>query len=233
MPASPSLRAVLFDAGGVLVGPNWRRLAAWLVDAGVPVDESSLAAVEHRALQVGLHGETDREKWCSYLSNVCELALGEGGPRVPLEVLQEAYAVHSQPQGHFWDLAFPDVRPCLEALRGRCLLGVVSNSSGVLESVLHRLDLARYFRVILDSAVVGVAKPDPAIFHMALEALSVEAGETLYVGDVPEIDVEGARRAGVRALLLDRAWMLGEHLGSRVRGLDELPGWLGAEWSRR
>ncbi len=54
------------------------------------------------------------------------------------------------------------------------------------------------------SAVVGEPKPSPAVFHAALELAGVEPGEALHVGDSVENDVEGARAAGVRAVLVDR-----------------------------
>jgi putative hydrolase of the HAD superfamily len=55
---------------------------------------------------------------------------------------------------------------------------------------------------VLDSALVGVEKPDPAIFRAALTALGVAAEEALYVGDLYEVDVVGARAAGIEAVLL-------------------------------
>jgi putative hydrolase of the HAD superfamily len=51
--------------------------------------------------------------------------------------------------------------------------------------------------------VVGVAKPDPAIFRLALDRLGVPASAAVMVGDVPSIDIDGARAAGVRAVLID------------------------------
>jgi putative hydrolase of the HAD superfamily len=55
---------------------------------------------------------------------------------------------------------------------------------------------------VLDSALVGVEKPDPAIFRAALDALGVAPGEALYVGDLYDVDVVGARAAGMEAVLL-------------------------------
>ncbi|HEX3667973.1 MAG TPA: HAD-IA family hydrolase, partial [Acidimicrobiia bacterium] len=56
---------------------------------------------------------------------------------------------------------------------------------------------------IFDSTVVGVAKPDPRIFELALEALAVPATRAIHVGDTPGADVDGARAAGVRPVLVD------------------------------
>jgi putative hydrolase of the HAD superfamily len=79
---------------------------------------------------------------------------------------------------------------------------VVSNSDGRVEEALRAADLRRYFDVVIDSALVGVEKPDPAIFRAALDALDVDPGEALYVGDLYEVDVVGARAAGMSAVLL-------------------------------
>jgi putative hydrolase of the HAD superfamily len=81
-------------------------------------------------------------------------------------------------------------------------LGVVSNSDGRVEQALAAAGLREYFDVVIDSALVGVEKPDPRIFHAALEALGVAPEEALYVGDLYEIDVLGARAAGMEAVLL-------------------------------
>ena len=59
--------------------------------------------------------------------------------------------------------------------------------------------------MIVDSRVAGVEKPDPRIFHIALEQLDVAPGDALYVGDVYEVDVVGARNAGLAAALVGAA----------------------------
>ncbi len=67
-----------------------------------------------------------------------------------------------------------------------------------------RFGLARYFDVIIDSHIVGVAKPDPRIFQIALERLGVGPDEVKFTGDIYSIDVEGARAAGIEARLIDQ-----------------------------
>jgi len=71
-----------------------------------------------------------------------------------------------------------------------------------VEGALQAAGLIDYFDVVVDSALVGVEKPDPAIFRPALEALGVTAAEAVYVGDLYEVDVVGARAAGLEAVLL-------------------------------
>jgi putative hydrolase of the HAD superfamily len=66
---------------------------------------------------------------------------------------------------------------------------------------LEAAELLEFFEVVIDSALAGVEKPDPAIFHAALEALGVPARDALYVGDLYDVDVLGARAAGMDAVL--------------------------------
>ena len=94
--------------------------------------------------------------------------------------------------------AFARNRPVLEALRERYRLGIVSNFYGNLEAVCHSAGLASLFAVVVDSHCVGAEKPDPAIFHVALETLRATPETTVFVGDSLRRDREGARRTGMR-----------------------------------
>ncbi len=100
---------------------------------------------------------------------------------------------------------YPEVAETLAALRRRGLrLGVVSNWDPGLEHLLARLDLRAVFSVIIGSADVGVAKPDPRIFRLATEALGVAPEQTLHVGDLYDYDIVGARTAGLIPVLVER-----------------------------
>ena len=102
-------------------------------------------------------------------------------------------------------VVFPDVEPALAALRTLGVtLGVVSNFNAMLDDYLEDLNLRRWFSVVVSSANVGVTKPDPAIFHAALERLGAKPEHAVYVGDDVRNDYHGARRAGLRAVLLNR-----------------------------
>jgi putative hydrolase of the HAD superfamily len=133
---------------------------------------------------------------------------------------------------HFRDPAswaiYGDVLPALDALDRRGLLmAVVSNWDSHLPALLRRLGLATRFRVLAVSAVEQTGKPEPEIFRRTCARLSVSPGETLHVGDSLREDYEGARAAGLWAMLLDRE---NRHPGlpDRIRTLTEIPRWLEA-----
>jgi putative hydrolase of the HAD superfamily len=101
--------------------------------------------------------------------------------------------------------AYPDAAPALRELRDRGeKLVAVSNWDCSLPAVLERCGLGELLDGVVSSAVAGARKPDPAIFEPALELAGCGPDEALHVGDTPEEDVEGARAAGIRALLIDR-----------------------------
>ena len=100
---------------------------------------------------------------------------------------------------------YDDVEAVLTALRARGItIGVVSNWDTRLKSICDGLGLTPLVDFIIISAEVGVRKPDPGIFRMALEKAGVRPAEAIHVGDLPEEDAEGARRAGITPLLIDR-----------------------------
>lgn len=117
---------------------------------------------------------------------------------------------------------YPDVIPTLEALRAQGYhLGVISNFAWRLPELVEGLGLTSYFDHVLTSARAGYRKPRPEIFHRALDAVGARPGATLYVGDDPVCDVEGARGAGLRSLWLNRKGH-GEGNFGEVRDLAEV-----------
>jgi len=100
---------------------------------------------------------------------------------------------------------FPDVIPALDVMQAAGLrLAVVSNWGWYAPELLQTLELARHFEVLSISARVGYQKPHPAIFEHALDLLGVAPEDAIHVGDDPEADVLGARRAGIEPVLIDR-----------------------------
>jgi putative hydrolase of the HAD superfamily len=144
-------------------------------------------------------GGADRDRATVYLETLFTLA---GVPPARLGEVRTCLAALHQ-ERHLWCATAAGTTSTLERLRAAGLrLGVVSNSDGRVEAALRAAGLRDCFDVVLDSALFGAEKPDPAIFRAALEALRVAPDEALYVGDLYEVDVVGARAAGMEAILL-------------------------------
>lgn len=130
------------------------------------------------------------------------------------------YDYYASPQA--WRL-YPDCAPELERLADRGIpVSVVSNFDSRLEKIIEALGIRHLFRHIHYSSRSGSAKPQPAIFTSACERLQVAPADTLHVGDSYPLDVQGASRAGLQALWLDRsADSSGDALIHTLAGLAE------------
>ena len=130
---------------------------------------------------------------------------------------------------HFQDLyskrwkVYPDVFPCLEAIFP-AKLGLISNGwSEQQRKKLELENLGKKFQVVVISSEVGMAKPDPRIFQMACAALNVSTSEAAYVGDLYDLDVQGAGAAGLLPIWLRRRAAHLERPGVlTIRSLNEL-----------
>jgi putative hydrolase of the HAD superfamily len=207
----PPPRAVLFDAGFTLTFHDGARIAAYAALAGIGADAAALERAEG-ALRAELReteGVTLRthadggHRWHQHMyRRLLALAETPGAS----ELLDEAAAVilREHRLSNAWRRLGAGVRASLIRLRAAGLqLGVVSNSEGTIEQMLIEIDLRDVFDAVVDSAVVGITKPDPGIFQIALDRLGVTPAETIMVGDSPSADIAGAHAAGLRAALLD------------------------------
>ena len=195
------LRAVLFDVGNTLLFLDYARLAEGVGSAlGLPLTRDGLARHVSAATQaMERAGGTDRTRAVAYLETLFVLG-GVGRDR--LGELHECLSRMHQEQ-HLWSGVAERSAAALSRLRNAGLrLGVVSNSDGRVAEALEAAGLRQYFDVVVDSTLAGVEKPDPGIFHAALDALGVSPEEALYVGDLYDVDVVGARAAGMDAILL-------------------------------
>ena len=105
---------------------------------------------------------------------------------------------------NLWRRVPPELPAALARVRDAgWALGIVSNSEGRLPETFAAVGLADAFEVIVDSHVLGISKPDPRSFEAALTQLGADAGASLYAGDIPAVDVEGARSAGLAGALID------------------------------
>jgi putative hydrolase of the HAD superfamily len=210
-----AVSAILLDAGGVLVFPEPANLLPHLREAGVDPDLLTLERAHYRAMAAQDQLPTPPAPatwWRDYLMTYVA-ACGVAGARC--EPLAAEIAGH--PRRHGWAHAGVGVKDGLRALAGLGLpMGVVSNSNGTVEGDLRSVGVCYVpdgdgppsegteMGVILDSAVVGVAKPDPGIFRIALDALRVPAdGSVVHVGDSLRYDVAGALAAGLQPVHMD------------------------------
>jgi putative hydrolase of the HAD superfamily len=116
---------------------------------------------------------------------------------------------------------FPDVLPCIVALKSQGLkLAIVSNWDYTLHSIVERLGLKEHFDVVMASLEEGVEKPDPRLFEICLERVGVSSDRAVHVGDDLIDDIEGAMRARIRPILLDRH---ASHVGHEsIKSLTDL-----------
>ena len=130
-----------------------------------------------------------------------ELAVDLGG--VPPGLADRLVSVHAR---HFSEVAVlpPEHFSLVQTLNQRYRLAVVSNFdyTPTVYRVLERAGLLSLFEAVVISDQVGWRKPSPIIFHEALNRLSLDPADALFVGDRPEIDVLGAKRVG-----MDAAWV--------------------------
>jgi putative hydrolase of the HAD superfamily len=223
------IRAVFFDAGATLLYPDppveevYARIFA---DDGVRFSPAEL-----RDALTTVWIEIQREKpgdryggvrgepafWRDFLGRVRRLL--DGGP-----LSEEAFARLAQ---HFREPAvwavYPDVFPTLDALAADGMpLAVVSNWDSYLPRLLELRGLSGYFQTVSVSALEETGKPDPEIFLRTCARMSVAAGQALHVGDSLRDDFEGARAAGLHALLLDRKDQHAD-VPDRIASLAQLP----------
>jgi putative hydrolase of the HAD superfamily len=219
------LKAVLFDAGNTIVLINYAVVIKALAAEGFEFEEARVRGAEYRArvrLDPILAQRNSTESpniFQTYMRFVCEDLGVEWGAAA--ERAFRRIAEYNR-QHNLWNQANPQAPFVLERLRQRDLaIGMISNSDGSIQRMITREGLAPYFRFVLDSRVVGVEKPDPRIFQMALERAGVAPDEAVYIGDLYSIDVVGSRAAGLDAILLDPAGLWGHVDCVKARDLSE------------
>jgi putative hydrolase of the HAD superfamily len=192
----------LFDAGNTLLFLDDARLAREVgADIGMPLTAELLAAQAGPAALALERGDvSDRERATAYLETLFLLA---GVPRERLAAVRGSL-LRLHKERHLWSGTQAGTPEALHSMRESGIrLGVVSNSDGRAAEALQAAGILDYFEVVIDSQLVGFEKPDPRIFYSALERLELPAASALYVGDIYEVDVVGARRAGMDVVLLD------------------------------
>ena len=200
------VRAVLFDAGGTLIHVDGQRVCH---AAGVAFEPDAFrraeagAVAEVRRLVLERPESRDVERVPLYFGTLLRgLGLADAAERD----LAAGRVAGEHRRANLWSRAADDAAATLESLLSRGYrTAVVSNADGRVRGLLEAAGLAPLLEFVVDSAEVGVEKPDPRIFHAATERLGLPPAACAYVGDIYEIDVVGAERAGLAAVLVGEA----------------------------
>jgi len=222
-PARSHPRAIFFDAGNTLLRMNYPAIARHLAGRGHAV---SLEAVEeaelharvrldaHLASGISTEGRPAQDRYVAYLLD----ALGLGVPE-EIEAATSFKRDYNPPAGLF-DCAISGAQAAIRRAKAAGLAaGVISNSNGSVRTLLEGAGLGDELDFVIDSALVGVEKPDPRIFRLALERAGVAPHEAVYIGDLYSVDVLGSRAAGLRSILLDPRGYWGERDCDRASDL--------------
>ncbi len=217
--ALTAVDAVVFDIGGVFLVPHPEPIAAALADAELAVTDDPdhfRAAHYHGArgltdrMLAGDHvDEADLDAWRWYdLRYFAHLGLDD----TDLDRAHAARALQRhQAVMDVWRLPLADNIDAFHRLaEAEVRLAILSNNDGTAAAQMAEHDVCQVgpgelpeVVAIVDSTVVGVAKPDPRIFELILDALGLEPHRVLYVGDTVHADVRGATAAGLPVVQLD------------------------------
>jgi putative hydrolase of the HAD superfamily len=225
------VRAVFFDVDFTLIypGPTFQAegYQRFCAAHGIEVDAAKFAEAAIAASAI-LNDEHDLrygdELFVRYTRRIIE-AMGGAGDALDAcaaEIVREWAACQ-----HFY--LYEDVTPVLQELAGRGLkIGLISNSHRCLASFQQHFELHGLIAAALSSSEHGFLKPHPSIFEAALRLVDARPQESVMVGDSLGHDIEGARRVGMRGVLVRRAGVNGHGDDPPpgipvIRTLTELP----------
>jgi putative hydrolase of the HAD superfamily len=226
------VEAVFLDVGGVFHLPSHAMVTAALRRAGVEADESRLDRAHYAGVAALVDWPSGEDGiWTAY-ERAYVAALGTPEAQIADAVVELDNAFRGPA---IWSRLAPGSLDGLRRLHeSGVALAVVSNSDGTLEDRLRNERICQVgdghgvpMTIVIDSAVVGVAKPDPAIFAIALEACGVSPDRVLHVGDTVGADVDGALAAGVRPVHLDPYGFCTDDSHPHVPDLATVAGFLG------
>lgn len=202
----PAYDAVSLDVGGVLVVPDHDVLAAVLDDVAVAYDRSRFGRGHYLAMAAVDRAASDPEDFTDYLWGfVRSVGVPEADQARAHAALLPALVTP------VWRRPVDGSREGLAALAERSTrLGVTSNSDGTVADLLVAEGWLQAgpgplvaVEVVIDSGLVGAAKPDPRVFAATLAVFDLPPGRVLHVGDSVHYDVDGARASGLQAVHFD------------------------------
>jgi putative hydrolase of the HAD superfamily len=213
---------LLLDAGGTLVSPNISLLTQAARRHASGLDGEVLRQAFFRMIHRADRSLRETGRYERIEEFLLDVLLTAGVPEsVAQQVLEHAQAMSGTQS--LWTCALPGTHEAVELLHtAGYRMAVVSNSDGTVARQMEDLSLSHYFDAVFDSHLLGVAKPDPRIFRIALSELGLEPSDCLFVGDLFMIDVLGANAAGIPAVHLDPLESCADWPGIRAKDLRTL-----------
>jgi putative hydrolase of the HAD superfamily len=230
------IKAVFFDLYQTLVRyepPREEIEAKVLKDFGIETTPAALVRpiiaadefIYNEIARQPLSARSKEEKFALYAQYQAVL-LREAGLKYDHKAIPRLLAAMQQSQ---MDLVlFDDVTTTLNDLKGRGLtLGLISNVEQDIAQTLTKLGLPAWLKIVVTSQDAGAGKPRPEIFEMALKKANIRPSEAIYIGDQYNVDVVGARGAGMKGILIDRADYYRDITDCpRIKNLREAAGYL-------
>jgi putative hydrolase of the HAD superfamily len=219
-----TLKAVFIDVGNTLLYEKPSRFEIYAEGArrrGCTVSTEAMKELMRRAhrelpSQVGGAFRYTDPWFEAYIERIFHRYLGLARSDLP-GVHEELFGRFSRPETFALHAGGDEL--LLDLARRGLRIGIVSNWSTRLPALLERMGIARRVNFVLCSAIERAEKPDAAIFERALALAEVEPHEALHAGDDFEKDVLGARRVGIRAVLVDHS---GAHASGEVPRVKDL-----------
>jgi HAD superfamily hydrolase (TIGR01509 family) len=216
------------DAGNTVIFLDHERLAELVRKAGHEVLAGDLVRTEGEAKALAETGDLvdvswkyrDRPGAIGWGRMVGTIAVQAGlEPSKVAELLDAAWPIHEKT--NLWCKVPQGLGAALDAIRALGVkVAIISNSEGMLDRLFTDLGILQHFDLVVDSGKVGVEKPDPRIFEIALERFDVPASRALHLGDMFATDILGARAAGIRNALIDPF----KHYAGRHAEVPRVPG---------
>lgn len=217
---------VFLDAGGVLVSPCAELIVDRFADEGFTVDGAQLLEAHYHGIHAIDLAQAEPEVFDDYhRAYAGHLGLGEDRRVEAIALLQGLWEGTG-----LWTAVLPWAEEGLAAIAATGVpIVVVSNADGTVAELLSATGLLQVgpgpgveVAGIIDSGVVGVAKPDPRIFELALALVDTTPDRAMHVGDAYQYDVRGARAAGVHPVLIDPLGIRADVDCDRVPSLVEV-----------
>ncbi|CAG7616368.1 Phosphoglycolate phosphatase [Paenibacillus solanacearum] len=226
-------KAIFFDVGDTLITIPAARviMQQYLASKAMHRGEEQIGELFTEAFRLFYYGkqldpfevctpESDRAFWVKLYHYILQRLGVDEEQWTEEQVHQcchELYHLFTAPEQY---ALFEDVKECIERLsREGYKLGIISNFAPTLSSILEHKGILHYFDPVIVSTEVGLEKPDPAIFSLALERSGLEARDVLYIGDHDRNDIWAPAQVGIDAVKIKR---YDYHTGEGIHSLREL-----------